>query len=278
MLKSSRRLHSWLTPVYVVAGFWTMRVVHAALSRQLRSTFDENVHIEIEIVLSTLLPVAVTWTAVRAFAPTSKAAQRLPVTQAMAALLLGASLVLPIAWLTDHLMRTLAHVGGLEHASRYLLRPARRGTHSMTRIVVLAVIVSAITEELVFRELVLARVRRVAGRICAVTSSSLAFALCHSSTITAVQALLLGLLLAVARSSGAHIACCILVHAVFNFLVSLLAGMVPVGAHTYAPTYAADLPLAWVGLSTLVAATVLCASRTLLFSRALHAPESLAAT
>jgi membrane protease YdiL (CAAX protease family) len=170
-------------------------------------------------------------------------------------LLFGASLLLPVAKLSDWLTAWLQQNELCRECSRHVLRGASLSTVDVLQLFVLGVLVSALCEELMFREVVLMRLRRVTSRTLASLLSASAFALCHPTIVASLQALLLGLCLGAVRVTTRTVAPSVWVHAGFNLALAAIALCFPMQVGSAVPERAADLPLTWVLVALFVAAS-----------------------
>lgn len=118
--------------------------------------------------------------------------------------------------------------GSTEPVEQLLLEELAAGTAAVVLAVVVAVVLAPITEEVVFRVLLLGAIRRRAGDVPALVGSTLAFTLAHAEVATSQPLVLvglgtLGLLLGIAYVRSGTVVVPIVAHATFNAVSLALA-------------------------------------------------------
>jgi len=135
-------------------------------------------------------------------------------------ILIYASLALLMAlgmeeWLTKHFgeLDTQAAVEALQQASS----PVKLSVMILT-----AVVVAPICEELLFRSFLYTILKKHTGFIFAVVSSALLFSVIHGSVKAAIPLFVIGIILAVAYELSGSVWTNILIHAAFNLINVLM--------------------------------------------------------
>ncbi len=137
--------------------------------------------------------------------------------------------LLPVVGLSSYLWNALLHLLGIEAAPQDLVTLfADTGDHlALTIIIVLAVLVAPVAEELVFRIGLFRWLRTRAPRTVVLFAPALVFALLHGNLAVFVPLVILAVCLALAYERVGHPLVPIVAHALFNLntLVLLLAGL-----------------------------------------------------
>lgn len=233
-----------LTVVAALASWWAMRLVLAAT---LRLSAQQP---RLSLLCGVIVPVVALALLAR-ISHTPLRAAKVSVGAASAAVALGVCLVLPVSFVIDLTQRWLSRAGVCATCSPVVLRGAPLAPWLVLELFVLGVLVSAVVEELFFRELLFVRLRSASAGWVTVLLAALTFSLSHASPVVMMQALLLGLVLGAVRQLTGTVTLSTLVHGGFNFHVCMLTCMFPIGSSSKLPEYAADLPLYWLPLPLL---------------------------
>jgi membrane protease YdiL (CAAX protease family) len=237
------------TPLLGLAYWWGARVLLAAALRSFAVAAPPTLSPWMLPLLGAALMFATSALALRLFGARPALAGLRVDKHWLPYLLLGAALLLPIAKLSDGVAVLLEEGGHCRECSRHLLRGATLGSADALQLLLVGVLVSALCEELMFREIVLLRLRRATSGALAVTTSALAFALCHFTLVAGLQAFLLGLCLGAVRLATSTIAPSVMVHAGFNLALVMIALGFPISVSSAVPERAADLPASWIAAS-----------------------------